>query len=76
MASFTDLEVWKQSREIRNWVSELTKTFPAEEKYRLTDQIIRASRSIGIILPRGIADFIIKTIFVFVLWQEAHCLKL
>jgi four helix bundle protein len=47
MASFTDLEVWKQSRKIRRWVSELTKTFPTEEKYRLTDQIIRSSRSIG-----------------------------
>ncbi|MDR3696040.1 four helix bundle protein [Mucilaginibacter sp.] len=47
MASFVDLEVWKQSRKIRIWISELTKQFPSEEKYRLTDQIIRSSRSIG-----------------------------
>ena len=47
MASFTELEVWKQSRKIRGWISELTKKFPLEEKHRLTDQIIRSSRSIG-----------------------------
>ena len=42
-----DLEVWKKSRMLRNKISELTKSFPAEEKYRLMDQIIRSSRSIG-----------------------------
>lgn len=53
MASFTELEVWKQSRKIRNWVSGLTENFPFEEKYRLTDQIIRSSRSIGNNLAEG-----------------------
>ena len=47
MASFTELETWKQARKIRNWVSALTKSFPTEEKYRLTDQVTRSSRSIG-----------------------------
>lgn len=47
MRAFTDLEVWKKSRLLRNAIFELTKTFPGEEKYRLADQIIRASRSIG-----------------------------
>jgi len=47
MASFTELETWKQAREIRIFVSEITKKFPSEEKFRLTDQIIRSSRSIA-----------------------------
>ncbi|WP_197706087.1 four helix bundle protein [Mucilaginibacter gotjawali] len=45
MASFTELETWKQARKIRNSVSNLTKNFPSEEKFRLTDQLIRCSRS-------------------------------
>jgi four helix bundle protein len=42
---FRDLDVWKQCREIRREVWNLTKTFPREEKYRLSDQMIRSSRS-------------------------------
>ena len=57
MASFTELEVWKQSRRIRTWVSEITKSFPVEEKYRLTDQIIRSSCSIGNNLAEGHGRF-------------------
>lgn len=57
MASFTELEAWKQSRKIRNWITELVKTFPAEEKYRLTDQIIRSSRSIGNNIAEGHGRF-------------------
>jgi four helix bundle protein len=45
--SFRDLEVYKLSRELSKEIFELTKTFPAEERYSLTDQIRRSSRSIG-----------------------------
>jgi four helix bundle protein len=57
MASFTDLETWKQARKIRNIVSGLVKGFPLEEKYRLTDQIVRSSRSIGNNLAEGHGRF-------------------
>lgn len=57
MASFTELEVWKQSRKIRNWISELTKQFPPEEKFRLADQLIRSSRSIGNNVAEGHGRF-------------------
>jgi four helix bundle protein len=57
MASFTDLETWKQARKIRNLVSDLVKRFPAEEKFRLADQIIRSSRSIGNNLAEGHGRF-------------------
>ncbi len=42
---FRDLEAWKRCKGIRNKIWELCKTFPPEEKYRLTDQMIRSSRS-------------------------------
>ena len=42
---FRDLEVWQRCKNIRGQVQDLCKGFPAEEKYRLCDQIIRASRS-------------------------------
>jgi len=37
----------EKSRLLRNEISLLAKSFPADEKYRLADQIIRSSRSIG-----------------------------
>jgi four helix bundle protein len=57
MASFADLETWKQARKIRVYISALVKTFPIEEKYRLTDQIIRSSRSIGNNIAEGHGRF-------------------
>jgi hypothetical protein len=44
MDAFTDLEVWKKSRLLRNNIAELVKGFPNEEKYRLTDQFIQINR--------------------------------
>jgi four helix bundle protein len=43
---FRDLEVYQGAMEIVMSVSELTKKFPADEKYVLNDQIRRSSRSI------------------------------
>ena len=42
--TFEDLDVWKKARVMRNQISKLVKIFPKEEKYRLSDQMIRASR--------------------------------
>jgi four helix bundle protein len=42
-----DLEVYRLSREIASRIYVLSATFPVEERYSLTDQIRRASRSIG-----------------------------
>jgi four helix bundle protein len=57
MASFTELETWKQARKIRIFVSQITKSFPPEEKFRLADQIIRCSRSIGNNIAEGHGRF-------------------
>lgn len=45
--SFRDLNVYKVAFELQQEIFELTKKFPNEETYSLTDQIRRASRSVG-----------------------------
>ncbi len=54
---FRDLEVWKEARQFRMDVSILVKRFPDHEKYRLTNQLIRASRSITANLAEGYGRF-------------------
>ena len=57
MASFTQLETWKQARKIRLLISEIAKLLPSEEKFRLADQLIRCSRSIGNNIAEGHGRF-------------------
>ncbi|WP_339757732.1 four helix bundle protein [Algoriphagus aquimarinus] len=45
--SFKELEVYKLSRELASMIYKLSLTSPSEERYSLTDQIRRSSRSIG-----------------------------
>ena len=45
--SFRDLLVYKKSRAHAKEIFELSKGFPKEEMYSLTDQVRRSSRSIG-----------------------------
>jgi len=45
--SFRDLIVYKNARKLARSIFEITKTFPKEEMYSLTDQVRRSSRSIG-----------------------------
>lgn len=45
--SFMDLEVYQEARSVARRVFDLTKRFPREEMYSLTDQLRRSSRSIG-----------------------------
>jgi four helix bundle protein len=42
-----DLEVYKAAFEFQQKIFETSRTWPSEEKYSLTDQIRRSSRSIG-----------------------------
>lgn len=51
--SFEDLEVWKKARELKKDIALIVKTFPAEEKFRLTDQLIRSSRSVNVQIAEG-----------------------
>ena len=45
--SFEDLDVYQLSLELQQEIFMLSKRFPKEETYSLTDQIRRSSRSIG-----------------------------
>jgi four helix bundle protein len=44
---FRELEVYKRQRTLAKEVFALSKRFPREEQYSLTDQLRRSSRSIG-----------------------------
>jgi four helix bundle protein len=45
--SFRDLPAYKKAFVVSKKIFEASKSFPEEERYSLTDQIRRASRSIG-----------------------------
>ncbi len=54
---FEDLELWKKTRLFKAEIKKLTQTFPLEEKYRLTDQILRSSRSVNALIAEGHGRF-------------------
>src|SRR5437867_9944388 len=66
ISSFKDLRVYKLAFELQQEIFQTSKSFPAEEPYALTDQVRRASRSIGANLAeawqkrRYIAHFVSK----------------
>ena len=45
--SFRDLEAYQKAKALAQDIYNLTKTFPKEETYSLTDQLRRSSRSVG-----------------------------
>jgi len=50
---FTDLQVWKLARQLRNELYNLIKILPVEEKYNLSDQIRRDAVSITSNIAEG-----------------------
>ena len=66
ISSFKDLRVYELAFEVQQEIFETSKRFPVEERYALTDQIRRASRSIGANLGeawqkrRNVAHFVSK----------------
>ena len=53
MKTFEDLNCWKVPADLRRRCSEVVKAFPQEERYKLVDQIIRASRSVTANIAEG-----------------------
>ncbi len=47
VAHFTELTVYQRSLQLAGKIFNISKRWPAEEKYSLTDQIRRAARSVG-----------------------------
>lgn len=61
--SIRDLKVYRLAFELAMKVFELTKKFPKEETYSLTDQIRRSSRSIPINIREGFTKRRYENIF-------------
>ena len=57
MHQLEDLEAWKKSREFRIEMSEVANSFPDHERYKLKDQLIRASRAIAANIAEGFGRF-------------------
>lgn len=57
LKSFEELDVWKECRQLRIRVSELTMKLPKQEEYRLKDQLLRASRSVTANIAEGYGRF-------------------
>jgi four helix bundle protein len=51
--SVSDLEIFNLAYSFALDIFQLTRTFPKEERYSLTDQIVRASRSIAANIAEG-----------------------
>jgi four helix bundle protein len=58
LKSFEDLECWKAARELRIFVAEnIISKFSIEEKYALTSQLRRSSRSVSDNIAEGYGRF-------------------
>lgn len=62
--SVKDLKVYKLSYKLAMEIFEVTKKFPKEETYSLTDQIRRSSRSVTINIREGFAKRKYEQIFI------------
>src|SRR5881396_21371 len=62
--SFRDLNVYRQARETAQNIFELSRQFPAEERYSLTDQIRRSSRAVKAMIAEAWGRRRYKAVFV------------
>ena len=53
--SYRDLEVWKKSIDLAEWIYRVSKTFPPDERFGLTSQIRRAAVSVPANIAEGAA---------------------
>jgi four helix bundle protein len=51
--SFRDLNVYSNARDAARAISEVSKTFPREERFSLTDQIRRSSRAVNAMIAEA-----------------------
>src|SRR3990167_7394812 len=50
---FEKLEIWQDARKFVNKIYSLTKRFPSEERFGLTDQLRRAAVSVALNIAEG-----------------------
>lgn len=66
MSTFEDLKVWQEAHKIVLQIYKLTKLFPSEEKFRLSDQLCRSASSIPANIVEGRARHTKKEYLQFV----------
>ncbi|MHB9131275.1 MAG: four helix bundle protein [Armatimonadota bacterium] len=52
-SSYRDLTVYKKARTVSKSIFRITKSFPKEEMYSLTDQVRRSSRAVGALIAEA-----------------------
>jgi len=57
LKSFEDLKCWQACTEVRRYIMRLVKKYPPHEKYRLVDNMVRASRSTTHSIAEGYGRF-------------------
>jgi len=57
METFEELECYRLARDLRKELVALAKALPADERFRLSDQLIRAARSITANIAEGFGRF-------------------
>lgn len=62
--SFRDLEVYGLGRELAKKIFAISKSFPAEERFSLTDQIRRSSRAVNGMIAEAWARRMYRAAFV------------
>lgn len=61
--SFKDLDTYKLAREVAAAIYEISKKFPANERYSLTDQIRRSSVQLEHKLPKAGEKSLSETLY-------------
>ena len=62
--SIKDLEIYNESYQLALEIQKISSSFPKEEKYSLTDQIRRSSRSVPINIREGFAKRKYENVFI------------
>jgi four helix bundle protein len=62
--SFRDLNAYKKAREAARAIFEISKSFPREERYALTDQIRRSSRAVNAMIAEAWAKRLYEAAFI------------
>ena len=57
LISFEDLDCWKEAVFLRKKIRIVINTFPVEEKYKLIDQLRRATRSVTANIAEGFGRY-------------------
>jgi four helix bundle protein len=60
LKSFEELECWKAARDVRQYIRTITRRLPDSERFDLTDNMIRASRSVTRNIAEGFGRYSYK----------------